>query len=246
MNSSFISFEKFTGDPFEDLNPGDEAKGAVNVLQWAYDAYGDSVIYACSFGAESMVLLDLISKIKKDAAIVFLDTGVHFKETHELIDQIKMRYPGLWIQMKTPALTLEKQARQYGPELWKTRPDLCCFLRKIKPMEEVLDGVPAWISGLRREQSATRKDIGFVNKDERFKSVKICPLIYWTWDDVWEYIRASGLPYNPLHDKGYPSIGCEPCTSPAADPANSRSGRWAGLHKTECGLHLQAKKPDKA
>lgn len=135
---------------------------------------------------------------------------------------------------------MEEQAKKYGPELWKTEPDLCCFLRKIRPLEEVLYGVPAWISGLRREQSPSRKNTDFVNKDERFKSIKICPLIYWTWEDVWSYIRQNELPYNILHDQGYPSIGCEPCTLPVTDPNNQRAGRWAGFNKIECGLHTPA------
>ncbi|MFS0647220.1 phosphoadenylyl-sulfate reductase [Siminovitchia sp. 179-K 8D1 HS] len=242
MNIPLISYKEFQEDPFKDWVPADETKGAVKILQWAYDSYKDAIIYACSFGAEGIVLIDLISKIKQDAQIVFLDTGVHFKETYELIDKVKEKYPELNIQLKKPALTLEEQAKQYGSELWKSRPDLCCFIRKVKPLEEVLQGVPAWISGLRREQSSSRKDTNFVNKDERFRSIKVCPLIYWTWEDVWNYIRENNLPYNPLHDKGYHSIGCEPCTSPVTNNEDFRAGRWAGFHKTECGLHTFEKK----
>lgn len=237
MKIPLISYKEFKADPFKDWTPGDETKGAARVLQWAYDAYKDSIVYACSFGAEGMVLIDLISSIKPDARIVFLDTGVHFKETYELIDTVMEKYPDLNIQLKQPALTLEEQARQYGPELWKSQPDLCCFIRKVKPLEEVLQDAPAWISGLRREQSLSRKDTNFVNKDDRFRSIKICPLIYWTWEDVWNYIRVNNLPYNPLHDKGYPSIGCKPCTSVVTNNQDFRAGRWAGMNKTECGLH---------
>lgn len=237
MSIPLISYKEFEEDPFKDWIPSDETKGAVKVLQWAYDSYKDSIIYACSFGAEGIVLIDLISKINPNAQVVFLDTGVHFKETYELIDTVKEKYPDLQIQLKQPALTLKEQSQQYGPELWKSQPDLCCYIRKVKPLEEVLHGVPAWISGLRREQSLSRKDIDFVNKDDRFQSIKVCPLIYWTWEDVWAYIRQNHLPYNPLHEKGYPSIGCEPCTSLVTDDRDFRAGRWAGFHKTECGLH---------
>jgi len=235
-----ILYDNFTDDPFKNQRFTDETKGALPVLQWAYETYGNSVVYACSFGAEGIVLVDLIAKVQPEATIVFLDTGVHFKETYELIEKVKIKYPSLNIQLKKPKLTLEEQAKKYGQELWKTEPDLCCFLRKIRPLEEVLYGVPAWISGLRREQSPSRKNTDFVNKDERFKSIKICPLIYWTWEDVWSYIRQNELPYNILHDQGYPSIGCEPCTLPVTDPNNQRAGRWAGFNKTECGLHTSA------
>ncbi|WP_156288471.1 phosphoadenylyl-sulfate reductase [Oceanobacillus salinisoli] len=238
MSHQMLSYENFTGDPFVNLAPaGDDTKGAHQILDWAYTTYGDSIIYSCSFGAEGMVLIDLISKVKKDAKIVFLDTDLHFQETYDLINEVKEKYPSLRIQIKKPDLTLEEQAKEHGSALWKRNPDQCCFIRKIKPLEDVLSGVPAWISGLRREQSPSRRNTNFINKDERFKSVKVCPLIHWTWDDVWDYIKANELPYNPLHDHNYPSIGCIPCTSQVSDAGDSREGRWAGMNKTECGLH---------
>ncbi|MFC2947359.1 phosphoadenylyl-sulfate reductase [Virgibacillus sediminis] len=241
MNSEVITYNDFSGDPFKDWQPQDETKGASEVLQWAYDTYGDGVTYACSFGAEGMVLIDLISKVKNDAEIVFLDTDLHFQETYDLIEEVKAKYPTLRIHMKKPDLTLEEQSAEHGSALWKRQPDQCCFIRKIKPLEDALSGVPAWISGLRREQSPSRSKTDFVNKDDRFKSIKVCPLIHWTWDDVWEYIRSNELPYNELHDNGYPSIGCIPCTSRVSDSEDSRAGRWAGFNKTECGLHTTGK-----
>ncbi|SDO58166.1 phosphoadenylyl-sulfate reductase [Alkalicoccus daliensis] len=237
MAAEKVTYENFSGDPFSDWTPDDKNKGADTILQWAYDAYGSDLVYACSFGAEGIVLIDMIAKIKEDAHIVFLDTGVHFKETYELIEKVKKRYPSLKIEMKQPELTIAAQASQYGEELWKTDPNQCCYIRKILPLEEALTGVPAWISGLRREQSESRKNTNFVNKDERFHSVKVCPLIYWTWDDVWNYIQEHHLDYNELHDRGYPSIGCAPCTT-AVETGDSRGGRWQGTMKTECGLHL--------
>ena len=214
-----------------------ETKGALDVLQWAFEHYNDDIVYACSFGIEGIVLIDLISKVKKDAEVVFLDTCLHFQETYEIIERVKEKYAELKIVMKTPAITLEEQAALFGDELWRHDPNKCCQLRKVIPLQEVLGGVTAWISGLRREQSPTRRHVEYLNKDEKFKSIKICPLIHWTWKDVWRYVYEHQLHYNPLHDKGYPSIGCKPCTSPAQNLDDLRSGRWAGHQKIECGIH---------
>ncbi|WP_047152219.1 phosphoadenylyl-sulfate reductase [Aneurinibacillus tyrosinisolvens] len=219
------------------LNQELNAKDTLDVLKWAYSTFGDEIVYACSFGAEGMVLIDLISKIRKDAKVVFLDTNVHFKETYELIKRVQQRYPSLRIELLQPGLSLEEQASRYGDELWKSKPDQCCALRKLAPLEKALSGARAWISGLRRDQSPTRKNTQYVNCDRKFSSIKICPLIHWTWNDIWKYITLLDLEYNELHDKGYPSIGCEHCTLPAANTDDMRSGRWAGFGKTECGLH---------
>ena len=173
-------------------------KGALNVLKWSYEHYGEEIVYACSFGIEGIVLVDLISKVKPDATIVFLDTDVHFKETYETIERVKEKYPQLNIIMKKPKLTLEEQATQFGDELWKTNPNQCCQIRKLTPLNEVLSDAKAWISGLRHEQSETRKHIQFINRDHKFQSIKICPLIHWTWKDVWRYVHKNDLPYNPL------------------------------------------------
>jgi phosphoadenosine phosphosulfate reductase len=217
----------------------DETKGALPVLKWAYQHYTDEeLIYACSFGIEGIVLIDLISKVNESAKIVFLDTDVHFDETYELIDQVKKKYPRLRIEMKKPAITLEEQAKEFGEELWTREPNKCCEIRKVIPLNEVLSGTTAWLSGLRREQGETRKNTEFLNKDNKFKSVKICPLIHWTWKDVWRYAHKNQLPYNILHDKGYPSIGCKTCTNPVWNEEDLRAGRWSGSGKTECGLHL--------
>lgn len=210
-------------------------KGALNVLKWAYDNYDEELIYACSFGVEGVVMLDLITKAKADAKVVFLDTGLHFKETYELIDKVKERYPELKIELKKPALTVEEQGEKFGDKLWEVQPNRCCYYRKVVPLQEVLSGATAWLSGLRRSQGPSRANTNFVNLDENFQSVKICPLIHWTSEDIWDYVKEHNLPYNPLHDQGYPSIGCAPCTL----PGDGREGRWAGKGKTECGLHIK-------
>ncbi|MGG4168141.1 phosphoadenylyl-sulfate reductase [Rossellomorea vietnamensis] len=223
--------------PPEEFEVDPVYKGALNVLKWTYDHYGEDVVYACSFGIEGIVLIDLISKVQPQANIVFLDTEVHFKETYEIIEKVKETYPGLTIQMKKPQLTLKEQAEAYGDKLWETKPNQCCQIRKLDPLKETLSKGHAWISGLRREQSPTRRDVEFINKDEKFQSVKICPLIHWTWKEIWRYVHKQNLSYNALHDQGYPSIGCFHCTTPAIDVNDLRSGRWKGKGKTECGLH---------
>ena len=150
--------------------------------------YGDQLVYACSFGIEGIVLIDLISKVNEKAKVVFLDTSLHFNETYELIEKVKKRYPSLQIELKKPALTLEEQAPgRFGDELWKSQPNKCCEIRKILPLNEVLSGATAWLSGLRRDRCESRKNSQFINKDNRFKSIKICPLIHWSWKDIWRY-----------------------------------------------------------
>ncbi|MGD7008479.1 phosphoadenylyl-sulfate reductase [Metabacillus sp. 84] len=231
-----LTYENWTGS-YPDFENEDHLKEALHVLSWAYGHYADELVYACSFGIEGIVLIELISRIKKNARIVFLDTEVHFKETYELIDRIKARYPDLNITMKKPPLTVAEQAAKHGDELWKTNPNECCKIRKVLPLREVMSTEKAWISGLRREQSPSRKDTEFLNRDGKFENIKICPLIHWTWKDVWRFAHKNDLDYNMLHDQGYPSIGCKPCTQPAIDVSDGRSGRWNGTQKTECGLH---------
>jgi phosphoadenosine phosphosulfate reductase len=209
----------------------------LDILKWAYKNYEEKIVYSCSFGAEGIVLIDLIHKVNQNAKIIFLDTGLHFPETYELIEKVKNRFPSLQINLIKPKISLDEQTKWYGDELWKTNPNLCCHLRKVAPLKEALQDVDAWISGLRRDQSPTRKNTQYINRDEKFQKIKICPLIHWSWEDIMTYIHLNNLPYNPLHDKGYPSIGCAPCTNPVSDSGDSRAGRWAGQSKTECGLH---------
>lgn len=211
----------------------------LDVLKWAFHEYGEKIVYSSSFGAEGMVLIDLIHKVNRNAKIIFLDTGLHFPETYELIEKVKKRYPSLRIELIKPKISLQQQEKWYGEELWNVNPNLCCHMRKVVPLKEALHDAEAWISGLRREQSLTRSRTEYINKDEKFQKIKICPLIHWTGEEIMTYIQLNNLPYNPLHDNGYPSIGCATCTKPAVGTGDSRSGRWAGHSKTECGLHQQ-------
>ncbi|RSK52220.1 phosphoadenylyl-sulfate reductase [Bacillus canaveralius] len=236
--AQLITYQNFDTVSALDFSYANETKGALDVLKWAYSHYGEgNLVYACSFGIEGIVLIDLISKVNETARIVFLDTELHFAETYKLIDQVKEKYPQLVIELNKPDLSLEEQAHTYGDELWKSDPNKCCELRKVIPLNSVLSGTAAWLSGLRREQSETRKHTQFINKDHRFQSVKICPLIHWTWKDIWRYAHKNNLPYNILHDHGYPSIGCKTCTAPVFNSGDLRSGRWTGQNKIECGLH---------
>ncbi|MGJ9382861.1 phosphoadenylyl-sulfate reductase [Salipaludibacillus sp. CF4.18] len=232
----------FTEKNYDFFNQKLQDLGSQDVIKWAFDFFGDKLVYACSFGAEGIVLIDMISKVKKDARIVFLDTHVHFQETYDVINQIKEKYPELQIDMVQPELTLDQQAEKYGEKLWETQPDLCCYLRKNKPLERALAGNSAWLSGLRRDQSPTRANTEFVNKDDKFKLIKVCPLIHWSWEDIWDYIKENDLPYNALHDQNYPSIGCQPCTFPVKPGEDHRAGRWKDIQKTECGLHTRPTK----
>ena len=217
----------------------DETKGALTVLEWAYQTFSDEdIVYASSFGAEAIVLIDLISQVKPDASIVFLDTDLHFPETYEVINRIEERFKDLKIEKRKPALTLDEQREQYGSALWKREPNKCCEIRKVIPLREVLLSKGAWISGLRREQSPTRAKTNFFNEDKKFENIKICPLIHWTHDEVWSHIHNKKLPFNRLHEQGYPSIGCFPCTQAVSGGGDSREGRWSGTEKTECGLHI--------
>ncbi len=224
-------------DNIEAINDNLAQSDALDVIRWAYSIFGDKLSYACSFGAEGMVLIDLISKIRPDARVVFLDTHLHFKETYELIDRVKRKYPFLQIDMIEPELTIEAQAQRYGAELWQKEPDRCCHLRKVEPLARALQHAEAWLSGLRRQQSASRTHTNYVNRDPKFHKIKICPLIHWSWENIWSYIQLHQLPYNALHDRGYPSIGCENCTQPVIGQDDSREGRWTGFNKKECGLH---------
>lgn len=214
-----------------------EGKGPEEALRWAFAQFEiEEIALACSFGAEDVALVDLIAKIEPKARLFYLDTGFLFPETYELIDRVRAQYP-LRMEQVLPALTPEEQAAAHGDALWAREPDVCCGIRKVEPLTMVLGGLTAWITGIRREQSPTRANAQVVEFDTKFNLVKINPLVAWTEKDVWTYITTNNVPYNPLHDQGYPSIGCTHCTRAVKPGEDPRAGRWSGFTKTECGLH---------
>lgn len=223
----------------QELNRQFEKASPQDILAYSLQQYFPKIILACSFGAEDVVLVDMMLQINPSATLFYLDTEFLFPETLEVRDRIQAKYhllPGQIIQVK-PALTPEEQARKYGEALWLRHPDECCNLRKVEPLAGILKDYDAWITGIRRDQSPTRAGAGLVEWDQRFHLVKFNPLAKWTQEDVWTYIRSHHVPYNSLHDRHYPSIGCTHCTGPVMPGEDPRSGRWRSSGKTECGLH---------
>lgn len=211
---------------------------ADQTLAWAAEQFGNASSLASSFGAEDVVLIDLASRIGSPFPIFTLDTDFLFPETYALIDRIQQKY-GLTVERLRPKLSPQEQAQQFGDALWLREPDKCCGIRKIEPLIQKLSSTSAWITGIRREQSPTRANTRKLEWDAKFGLVKLNPLADWTDAQVWGYIRANNVPYNPLHDRNYPSIGCTHCTRAVKPGEDARAGRWSAFTKTECGLHLK-------
>lgn len=224
-------------DRLAHLSPRLESLGAPAIVDWAVAQYGPGLVLASSFGAEDMVLVDLLAKAASHPHIFYLDTGYLFPETLALIPVVEKRYR-LRVVRVTPALDHQDPAMEDEPKLWARDPDQCCRLRKVQPLTRYLQGHNAWMTGIRRDQTPFRAKSPAVGWDARHGLVKINPLVAWTLHDVFAYLTRHDVPYNPLHDQGYPSIGCVPCTKPVAAGQDPRAGRWAGQEKTECGLHL--------
>jgi phosphoadenosine phosphosulfate reductase len=212
-----------------------EPLGPEATLQWMVEQFHPSLYVACSFQQEESVMLDMLHRIEPEARIFYLDTDVLFKETYETRDRLAERY-GFEFE-RYHNLTLAEQAELHGDELWKRAPDQCCSIRKVEPLKRALSSVDAWITGVRRDQAPTRANTKKLEWDAKFGLVKANPLADWTLKDVWGYIHANDVPYNPLHDQNYPSIGCTHCTRPVMPGEDPRAGRWAGQDKVECGLH---------
>lgn len=211
--------------------PDLEHLSAEEVVAWALERFHPGVALACSFQQEESVLLDMLFSERPDARVFALDTHVLFPETYALWDATERRYSTTIERFEGP--TLAEQAAEHGDELWTRNPNACCAIRKVEPLGRALSGLDAWITGVRREQSPTRANARKIEWDARNGLWKLSPLADWTERDVWRRIHERGLPYNPLHDQGYSSIGCTHCTLPGA----GREGRWSGESKTECGLH---------
>lgn len=231
----------------DQLNERFNESSTEEVLAYFAKEYGNELSFATSLGAEDQVITFMLSNINKKSRIFTLDTGRLFPETIDLLDLSNKRF-GINIQVFFPdSEQVESMVNTKGINLFyesiENRKE-CCHIRKIVPMTRALKGTKVWISGLRAEQSITRKGLPLVDWDDNFKLIKINPLHKWSEEDVWNYIRENNIPYNTLHDKGFPSIGCQPCTRAISEGEDVRAGRWwweQPEHK-ECGLHLSDKK----
>ena len=206
------------------------------ILRWAVETYHPRLTMATAFGPEGCVILHLLSEIEPKVRVFNLDTGYQFTETLELRDRIAERY-GIEVEMVRADLTVAEYEASNGGPIYGTTPDRCCHDRKIVPLRQAVVGYEAWISAIRADQSTHRAKASIVGWDAKFGLVKVNPLLSWTKRDVWSFVMANNIPYNALHDQGYPSIGCWPCTKAVNVGDDERAGRWSGMAKTECGLH---------
>ena len=209
---------------------------AQDTLGWAARTFSPRLTFATGFGAEGCVVIDMIARHRLPVDVFTLDTGLLFPETYDLWGRLEQRY-GIRIRVVRPELTVEAQASACGPRLWERDPDQCCAMRKVRPFRQALHGFEAWITAIRRDQTPERVAARLVEWDRTFGLTKVNPLLRWRASDVWNYLRQHDVPYNPLHEAGYPSIGCVPCTTRVAAGEHPRAGRWRGDAKTECGLH---------
>lgn len=232
-----MGVDVWTAERLAEVAPILEQGGPEETLRWALDHFGiEEIALACSFGAEDVALVDMVSKIRPGVRVFYLDTHVLFQETYDLIQKVKDRYD-VRLERTQPLISLEEQASLHGDALWTSNPDACCGVRKVEPLQRVLGSLEAWITGIRREQAPTRANAQVTEWDAKFGLVKFNPIAAWKDKDVWKYIIDNGVPYNVLHDNGYPSIGCTHCTRQVKPGEDPRAGRWSGQNKTECGLH---------
>jgi phosphoadenosine phosphosulfate reductase len=213
-----------------------ENASAEDIIRWATDKFGDRICVTSSM--TDAVIIHLASTVTPGIDVVFLDTGYHFPETIGTRDAVSAVYPVNVVNV-TPSRTVEQQEAELGPRLYGRNPDLCCYLRKVEPLERALRGnYDAWFTGVRRDETPARANTKVVEFDEKRQMIKVNPIVRWTAKQVDDYIAEHGVLVNPLVYDGYPSIGCRTCTSRVEAGADPRSGRWAGSGKTECGLHV--------
>ena len=225
MAETYVSDQQLTADELALTSAGFESAPASAVIRWAVDTFGDSIVLAASF--EDIVLIDLVTKVVPAVEVVFLDTGAHFPETLSFVDDIRGRY--------RLNLTVTKPGPEAGAHPCGT--EQCCQFRKVEPLRRALAGKRAWLTSLKRSDGPTRADSPIIGWDSSFGLVKVNPLASWTDRDIASYLADHGLPVHPLVPLGYRSIGCAPTTRPVSEGDDPRSGRWAGLDKSECGLH---------
>ena len=215
----------------DDLVPDLEGASAQEVLEHLVEHFHPRLYVACSFQKEASVIMDMLLKVEPEARFFTLDTGLLFPETYETWRQLEDRY-GVKVEVYQ-GMSLARQSAEHGDELWNSDPDSCCGIRKVEPLKEALSQVDAWVSGMRRDQSPSRRQTPKFHWDDKHELWKANPLADWSEKDVWNYISEHDVPYNELHDRGYSSVGCTHCTL----PGSGRAGRWAGTDKIECGLH---------
>ncbi len=211
-----------------------------DVLRWAVAHYHPRLLMATAFGAEGCAIMHMLAEIEPGVTLINLDTGYQFAETLELKDRIHRRY-GLDVIAILPEVGVPEYEAAHGGPVYSHRPDQCCHDRKVLPLQKAMAKYDplAWISAIRRDQTANRATTAeVVQWDAKFNVVKVNPLLNWTKANVWKFMTDNDVPYNPLHDQGFPSIGCRPCTRAVAEGEDDRAGRWAGQAKKECGLHL--------
>jgi phosphoadenosine phosphosulfate reductase len=212
-----------------------DGASALELLAWTDKHFGGEYVVASNM--QDAVLVDMAAKVRPGVDVLFLDTGYHFAETIGTRDAVEAVYD-IHVVNVTPEHTVAEQDELLGKDLFARNPTECCQLRKVTPLRKALQGYSAWVTGIRRVEAPTRANAPLISFDEAFKLVKINPLAAWTDEDMDAYIQAHGVLVNPLVDEGYPSIGCAPCTAKPVEGADPRSGRWQGLAKTECGLHV--------
>ncbi len=215
--------------------PDLESMSAEDVICWAAGEFGDRLCLTCSWQKQSSVLVHMVTELGVGIDVVELDTHLFFRETYETRDRLVERYGLNLLRPEIP--TVAEQHRDEGPNLWERDPDRCCHVRKVEPLVKALTPYDAWISGIRRDQSPSRAETPKIEWSDRYEVWKLHPLADWDEKRVWAYIHVNEIPYNPLHETGYRSIGCIPCTRPTTPEEEERAGRWAGSDKLECGIH---------
>jgi phosphoadenosine phosphosulfate reductase len=217
--------------------PDLEAMSAEDVIRWSAAEFGDRLCLTCSWQKQSSVLVHMVSELGLGIDVIELDTHLFFRESYETRERLVDRYGLNLIVPEIP--TVAEQHRDEGPNLWERDPDRCCHVRKVEPLLKALRPYEAWISGIRRDQSPSRAGTPKLEWSEGYGVWKVHPLADWDEKRIWSYITVNEIPYNPLHDVGYRSIGCIPCTRPVAPDEEERAGRWAGSDKLECGIHVE-------
>lgn len=225
----------FDTDTIDALNATFETRPTAEIIIWAAQTFGPDIAMSSSFQTQSLPLLHIVSQVTPHLPVIFLDTGYHFPETLAFRDQLVQAWQ-LNVRTVRPALSPDELARQYGQELYRCDPDMCCYVNKVEPMQRAMAALRGWISGIRRDQSPTRAGTRILECTPQ-GLLRVHPMATWTERDIWRHINRHALPAHPLLAQGYTSIGCAPCTRPVRQGQDARAGRWAGQNKTECGLH---------